>query len=175
MDLDARYDLILGISWLSKHEPWIDWKRKTIGRSSSPSLHAANSITVCHETSAVEPVALLPTTSSLPAPANTARSAVVKDASRSCGAPGVEVNNLVTSPRPSLNVSLVDGASSYAVPESVEAVPDLEEARPRDSLAASESRSVCKDTAPSEGMPPQWTLFGWGKERLLLCSPLGGW
>ncbi|GMF56516.1 unnamed protein product [Phytophthora fragariaefolia] len=30
LDLDARYDLILGISWLERHEPWIDWRSKTL-------------------------------------------------------------------------------------------------------------------------------------------------
>ncbi|KAG2960117.1 hypothetical protein PC119_g26495 [Phytophthora cactorum] len=28
-----KYDLILGIPWLEKHEPWIDWRGKAIGAS----------------------------------------------------------------------------------------------------------------------------------------------
>ncbi|GMF37906.1 unnamed protein product [Phytophthora fragariaefolia] len=31
LDLDARYDLILGMAWLERHEPWIDWWSKTLG------------------------------------------------------------------------------------------------------------------------------------------------
>ncbi|KAI9922852.1 hypothetical protein PsorP6_002373 [Peronosclerospora sorghi] len=31
LDLDSRYDLILGMKWLERHEPWIDWKSKSIG------------------------------------------------------------------------------------------------------------------------------------------------
>ncbi|POM71719.1 Reverse transcriptase, partial [Phytophthora palmivora] len=31
LDLDSRYDLILGMAWLERHEPWIDWKSKTLG------------------------------------------------------------------------------------------------------------------------------------------------
>ncbi|GMF26338.1 unnamed protein product [Phytophthora fragariaefolia] len=31
LDLDARYDLILGMTWLERHEPWIDWRPKTFG------------------------------------------------------------------------------------------------------------------------------------------------
>jgi len=33
LDLDERYDLILGIPCLEKHEPWIDWRSKSIGAS----------------------------------------------------------------------------------------------------------------------------------------------
>ena len=29
--LDSRYDLILGMAWLERHEHWINWKSKTIG------------------------------------------------------------------------------------------------------------------------------------------------
>ena len=29
LDLDSRYDLILGMAWLERHEPWIDWRSKT--------------------------------------------------------------------------------------------------------------------------------------------------
>ncbi|KAG3183294.1 hypothetical protein PC128_g14230 [Phytophthora cactorum] len=31
LDLDSRYDLILGMAWLEHHEPWIDWRSKTLG------------------------------------------------------------------------------------------------------------------------------------------------
>ncbi|GMF47931.1 unnamed protein product [Phytophthora fragariaefolia] len=31
LDLDARYDLILGMAWLERHEPWMDWRSKTLG------------------------------------------------------------------------------------------------------------------------------------------------
>ena len=31
LDLDSRYDLILGMVWLERHEPWIDWRSKTLG------------------------------------------------------------------------------------------------------------------------------------------------
>ncbi|GMF51171.1 unnamed protein product [Phytophthora fragariaefolia] len=31
LDMDDRYDLILGRPWLEMHEPWIDWRRRTIG------------------------------------------------------------------------------------------------------------------------------------------------
>ncbi|KAL7679461.1 putative aspartic peptidase domain superfamily [Plasmopara halstedii] len=30
VNLDARYDLILGVTWLEHHEPWIDWKTKNL-------------------------------------------------------------------------------------------------------------------------------------------------
>ncbi|POM58561.1 Pol protein [Phytophthora palmivora] len=32
LDMD-KYDLILGMLWLEKHEPWIDWRGKAIGAS----------------------------------------------------------------------------------------------------------------------------------------------
>ena len=31
LDLDSRYDLILGMAWLEHHEPWIDYRSKTLG------------------------------------------------------------------------------------------------------------------------------------------------
>ena len=31
VDLDSRYDLILGMAWLERHEPWIDWRSNTLG------------------------------------------------------------------------------------------------------------------------------------------------
>lgn len=36
LDLDARYDLILGMAWLERHEPWIDWRSKTLGATRLP-------------------------------------------------------------------------------------------------------------------------------------------
>ncbi|POM60261.1 Gag protein [Phytophthora palmivora] len=32
LDMD-KYDLILDMPWLEKHEPWIDWRGKAIGAS----------------------------------------------------------------------------------------------------------------------------------------------
>jgi hypothetical protein len=34
LDMDGRFDLILGMPWLERHEPWIDWRSKSIGSSS---------------------------------------------------------------------------------------------------------------------------------------------
>ena len=31
LDFDSRYDLILGMAWLERHEPWIDWRSKILG------------------------------------------------------------------------------------------------------------------------------------------------
>jgi hypothetical protein len=57
LDMDGRFDLILGMPWLERHEPWIDWRAKSIGSSSprrsevqarhEPSFahHQVNSIT----------------------------------------------------------------------------------------------------------------------------------
>src|SRR5690349_15942529 len=36
LEMGSRYDLILGMPWLTKHQPWIDWRARSIG-SSSPS------------------------------------------------------------------------------------------------------------------------------------------
>ncbi|GMF52942.1 unnamed protein product [Phytophthora fragariaefolia] len=36
LDMDDRYDLILGMPWLAKHEPWINWRSRTIGASHKP-------------------------------------------------------------------------------------------------------------------------------------------
>ena len=33
LDMDARYDVILGMPWLMRHQPWIDWRTKSIGAS----------------------------------------------------------------------------------------------------------------------------------------------
>ena len=35
LDMDEKYDLILGMPWLQRHEPWIDWRSKAIGPSAS--------------------------------------------------------------------------------------------------------------------------------------------
>jgi hypothetical protein len=35
-DMDDRYDAILGIGWLKKHQPYIDWITKSIGRTTPP-------------------------------------------------------------------------------------------------------------------------------------------
>ncbi|GMF47764.1 unnamed protein product [Phytophthora fragariaefolia] len=34
--MNDRYDLILGMPWLAKHEPWIGWRSRTIGASHNP-------------------------------------------------------------------------------------------------------------------------------------------
>lgn len=41
LDMDDRYDLILGIHWLIKHEPWIDWRSRTVGASHKPLVEPA--------------------------------------------------------------------------------------------------------------------------------------
>jgi hypothetical protein len=33
LDMDGRFKLILGMPWLERHEPWIDWRTKSIGSS----------------------------------------------------------------------------------------------------------------------------------------------
>lgn len=38
LDMDSQYDLVLGMKWLARHQPWIDWRNGTMG-SSSPSPH----------------------------------------------------------------------------------------------------------------------------------------
>ena len=43
LDMDERYDLILGIAWLQEYEPWIDWKTKSIASSSSGGNHTFGS------------------------------------------------------------------------------------------------------------------------------------
>ncbi|GMF50368.1 unnamed protein product [Phytophthora fragariaefolia] len=45
LDMDDRYDLILGMPWLAKNEPWIDWRSRTIGASHK---HLANRALVSH-------------------------------------------------------------------------------------------------------------------------------
>ncbi|GMF30472.1 unnamed protein product [Phytophthora fragariaefolia] len=41
LDMDDRYDLILGMPWPAKHEPWIDWTSRTIGASHKPLVDRA--------------------------------------------------------------------------------------------------------------------------------------
>ncbi|GMF27161.1 unnamed protein product [Phytophthora fragariaefolia] len=41
LDMDDRYDLILGMPWLAKHEPWIDWRSRAIGASHNPLANRA--------------------------------------------------------------------------------------------------------------------------------------
>ena len=43
LDLDARYDLILGMAWLERHEPWIDWRSKILGATCTSSSGALQS------------------------------------------------------------------------------------------------------------------------------------
>ena len=31
LDLDSRYDLILGMDWFEHHKSWIDWRSKILG------------------------------------------------------------------------------------------------------------------------------------------------
>ncbi|CAI5701582.1 unnamed protein product [Peronospora effusa] len=31
--MESRYDLILGMPWLAKHQPWIDWRTRTVASS----------------------------------------------------------------------------------------------------------------------------------------------
>ncbi|ETI35350.1 hypothetical protein F443_18307 [Phytophthora nicotianae P1569] len=46
LDLDSRYDLILGMAWLERHEPWIGWKSRTLGATRP----APSGALVSHET-----------------------------------------------------------------------------------------------------------------------------
>ena len=45
LDLDTRYDLILGMAWLERHELWIDWRSKTLGATRTAPSEALE----CHE------------------------------------------------------------------------------------------------------------------------------
>ncbi|GMF58055.1 unnamed protein product [Phytophthora fragariaefolia] len=48
MDLYARYDRILGMAWLERHEQWIDWRSKTLGATHfSPSGALASHEPTC--------------------------------------------------------------------------------------------------------------------------------
>ena len=33
LDTEGTYDLILGMPWLAKHQPWVDWRARTVARS----------------------------------------------------------------------------------------------------------------------------------------------
>ena len=46
LDLDSKYDLILGMACLERHEPWIDWGSKTLGATRNVSSEVLES----HET-----------------------------------------------------------------------------------------------------------------------------
>ncbi|ETP42121.1 hypothetical protein F442_10954 [Phytophthora nicotianae P10297] len=46
LDLDSRYELILGMTWLERHEPWIGWKSRTLGATRP----AHSGALVSHET-----------------------------------------------------------------------------------------------------------------------------
>ena len=43
LDLDSRYYLILGTAWLELHDPWIDWRFKTLGAMRNVSSEALES------------------------------------------------------------------------------------------------------------------------------------
>ena len=43
LDLDSRYNLILGMAWLERHEPWIDWRPKTLGTTRNVSSEVLES------------------------------------------------------------------------------------------------------------------------------------
>ena len=68
LEMKNHYDLIVGMPWLRKHQPWIDWRTRTIGNSSPASQEVkqmrerAHSISVisgqCDEGSAAAPNAL---------------------------------------------------------------------------------------------------------------------
>ena len=38
--LDSRYDHFLGTVWLERHDPWIDWRSKTLGATYNVSSEA---------------------------------------------------------------------------------------------------------------------------------------
>jgi hypothetical protein len=56
LDMDDRFDLILGMPWLESHEPWIDWRTKSIG-SSTP---GGGKVLVSHEPTFAHQVVELP-------------------------------------------------------------------------------------------------------------------
>ena len=33
LGMESPYDLILGMPWLAKHQPWIDWRTRTVASS----------------------------------------------------------------------------------------------------------------------------------------------
>ena len=43
LDLDTTYDLIMGMAWLERHEPLIDWRSKTLGATRTASSEALES------------------------------------------------------------------------------------------------------------------------------------
>ena len=43
LDWSSRYDLILGMAWLERHEQWIDWRSKTLGATRNISSEAFGS------------------------------------------------------------------------------------------------------------------------------------
>ena len=43
LDLDSRYDLILGMAWLERHESWIDWRSRTLGATCTAPSRALES------------------------------------------------------------------------------------------------------------------------------------
>ena len=43
LDLDSRYDLILSMDWIELHEPWIDWRSKTLGATRNVSSESLES------------------------------------------------------------------------------------------------------------------------------------
>ena len=42
LDWDLRYDLILVMAWIGCHEPWIDWRLKTLGATRTAPSRALN-------------------------------------------------------------------------------------------------------------------------------------
>ena len=43
LDLDSRYDLILGMVWMKRHDPCIDWRSKTLDATRSVASEALES------------------------------------------------------------------------------------------------------------------------------------
>ena len=43
LDLDSKYDLILGMVWMERLKPWIDWGPKTLGATRNVSGEALSS------------------------------------------------------------------------------------------------------------------------------------
>jgi hypothetical protein len=61
IDLDDRYDLILGMPWLKKNQPWIDWSELTMGSSAPPQESFFYGALECNEPSTIKKPALLKT------------------------------------------------------------------------------------------------------------------
>jgi hypothetical protein len=69
LDLDSRYGLILGMAWLERHEPLIDWRSKTLGATRlSPGGALAS-----HEPGLILPPSLPPRRSLPPPPLRSPR------------------------------------------------------------------------------------------------------